>query len=278
MLWTSDAKGCYAASMHLGTDAAIWSDVANQFEESLTMRILPLALTLALATPLAAQDMTNAERDAFRAEVRAYLLENPEVLMEAIGVLEAREQAQAAAADVELARINADALFNDPTSFVGGNPDGDITIVEFMDYRCGYCKRAYPEVAELISGDGNIRYIVKEFPILGEESVLASRFALATKQIAGDAVYDDVHATLMQYQGNISEAALQRISDGFGLDTDAIFSAMFTDEVTTIINTNRALAERMQISGTPTFVVDDQMLRGYVPLNQMQQIVAAVRG
>ena len=242
------------------------------------MRLLPFALSLALATPLAAQEMTDAARDAFRAEVRAYLLENPEVLMEAIGVLEAREQEQAAAADFELARANADALFNDPTSFVGGNPDGDITIVEFMDYRCGFCKRAYPEVAELISRDGNIRYIVKEFPILGEESVLASRFALAAKLVAGDDVYDEVHSTLMQYQGNISQAALQRVGDSFGLDTDAIFAAMTSDEVTSIINANRALAERMRISGTPTFVVDDQMLRGYVPLDQMQQIVAAVRG
>ena len=242
------------------------------------MRFLPLALTLAFTTPLAAQEMTDAERSAFRAEVRAYLLENPEVLMEAIGVLEAREQAQAAAADQDLARANADALFNDPTSYVGGNPDGDITIVEFTDYRCGYCKRAYPEVVELINGDGNIRYIVKELPILGEESVLAARFALATKQVAGDAMYLDVHSTLMQFQGNVSEDALQRISDNFGLDTDAVFATMFADDITAIINTNRALAERMRISGTPTFVVDDQMLRGYVPLNQMQQIVANVRG
>ena len=242
------------------------------------MRFLPLALTLAFTTPLAAQEMPDAERSAFRAEVRAYLLENPEVLMEAIGVLEAREQAQAAAADQDLARANADALFNDPTSYVGGNPDGDITIVEFTDYRCGYCKRAYPEVVELINGDGNIRYIVKELPILGEESVLAARFALATKQVAGDAMYLDVHSTLMQFQGNVSEDALQRISDNFGLDTDAVFATMFADDITAIINTNRALAERMRISGTPTFVVDDQMLRGYVPLNQMQQIVANVRG
>ena len=82
----------------------------------------------------------------------------------------------------------------------------------------------------------------------------------------------------MQFNGNISEVALQRVSDSFGLDTDAIFAVMFSDEVTSILESNRALAERMRISGTPTFVVDDQMLRGYVPLDQMQQIVAAVRG
>ncbi|SEW16149.1 Protein-disulfide isomerase [Cognatiyoonia koreensis] len=242
------------------------------------MRLLLLALTFALATPLAAQEMTDAEREAFRAEVRAYLLENPEVLMEAIGILEQREQEAQVQADVALAQANADALFNDPTSFVGGNPDGDITIVEFMDYRCGFCKRAYPEVSELVSGDGNIRYIIKEFPILGEESILASRFAIATRMVAGDEAYDDVHSTLMEFEGNISEASLQRIGEAFGLDTDAVFAEMESNEVTTIINNNRALAQRMRISGTPTFVVEDQMLRGYVPLDQMQQIVAAVRG
>ena len=152
------------------------------------MRLL-LAALLALATPLTAQEMTNAEREAFRAEVRAYLLENPEVIMEAVGILEAREQQARINADLEMARANQDALFNDPTSFVGGNPDGDITIVEFMDYRCGFCKRAFPEVQALLENDGNIRYVIKELPILGEQSVLASRFAIATKQIAGDEAY-----------------------------------------------------------------------------------------
>lgn len=243
------------------------------------MRLTAFAFIAALAaSPLAAQDMTDAERAAFRAEVRAYLLENPEVLMEAIGVLEAREQEAQVQADVAMARTNADALFNDPTSFVGGNPDGDITIVEFMDYRCGYCKRAYPEVSALIAGDGNIRYIIKELPILGEESVIASRFALAVREVAGDEMYADIHSTLMEYQGTISEAALLRIGDSFELDTLAILDAMYGDDVTQIINANRHLAQRMQINGTPTFVVEDQLLRGYVPQAQMEQIVAGVRG
>lgn len=241
------------------------------------MRLLPFALTFALATPLVAQEMTDAERQAFRAEVRSYLLDNPEVLMEAIGILEQREQDAQAAADIALAQANADALFNDPNAFVGGNPDGDITIVEFMDYRCGFCKRAYPEVSQLIARDGNIRYIIKEFPILGEESILASRYALATRIVEGDAVYDNIHATLMEFQGNISETALARIGEAFGLNNDAIFAEMDSEAVTTIINNNRALAQRMRISGTPTFVVEDQMLRGYVPFDQMQQIVAAAR-
>lgn len=238
-----------------------------------------LALALALAaSPLAAQDMNADERASFRAEVRAYLLDNPEVIMEAIGILQDRERNAEAMADVDLARNNAEALFNDPASFVGGNPDGDITIVEFMDYRCGYCKRAFPEVGELISSDGNIRYIVKEFPILGEQSVLASQFAISTRMLAGDAAYKMVHDTLMEFRGEITPASLTSVGDSLGLDTASILANMESPDVAQIISDNHALAAIMKISGTPTFVVDDQMLRGYVPLDQMREIVSAVRG
>jgi len=180
-------------------------------------RFAPLALAASLALPAQAQEMSDAERDSFRAEVRAYLLENPEVLMEAIGVLEAREANEAQQRDVAMVAAHADQLFDSPTSFVGGNPEGDFTIVEFLDYRCGYCKRAHPEVAALVAEDANIRYVIKELPILGEESMLAARYALAVQQVAGDDVYYEVHNTLMAFQGNISTASLSRVSTAFGL-------------------------------------------------------------
>lgn len=239
---------------------------------------LALALSLALATSASAQSMTDAERSAFRDEVRAYLLENPEVIMEAVGILQAREQQQAASADAQLAVTYADALFNDPNSFVGGNPDGDVTIVEFMDYRCGYCKKAFPEVAELVAGDGNIRYIIKEFPILGEASMLASQFAVAVKLTAGDDAYHDVHNTLMEFRGDITEQSLTRLAENFGLDVEATFTAMEGPDVADVIGRNRALGNDMAISGTPTFVVQTELVRGYVPFDQMAKIVAQVRG
>lgn len=238
-----------------------------------------LSLTLALlAAPLAAQEMTAPERDAFRAEVRAYLLENPEVIMEAIDVLQARQRQAELAADQELARTHADALFNDPTSYVGGNPEGDITVVEFLDYRCGYCKRAHPEVTELISADGNIRFVIKELPILGEQSMLAAQFALATKVTEGDDAYKLVHDTLMEFRGDVTVEALVRLGDTLGLNSDAVLSAMNSEEVSDILQRNMELAQILQINGTPTFVVDDQLLRGYVPLPQMQSIVDQTRG
>ncbi|MBB5721751.1 protein-disulfide isomerase [Loktanella ponticola] len=241
------------------------------------LRFAPLAVLATLATPLAAQDMTADERTAFRAEVRAYLLDNPEVLMEAIGVLEDRQAANSQANDLALVAQHSDALFNSETSFVGGNPDGDFTVVEFLDYRCGYCKRAHPEVNELIGTDTNIRYIIKELPILGEESLLASRYAISVQMLAGNDAYNDVHNTLMEFQGNITDANLARMSGAFGLDHAAVADKMNTAEVTAVIAENRALADALAITGTPSFVFEDQMLRGYVPLAQMEQIVAQLR-
>ena len=244
----------------------------------MTFRLaLPLALATSIATPALAQEMTGAEREAFRAEVRAYLLDNPEVIMEAVGLLEAREREAQLAADRAMAADNAELLSNDGYSFVGGNPDGDITLVEFMDYRCGYCRQAFAEVEELVNRDGNIRFVLKEFPILGEQSMLASRFAIATQIVAGDDAYKDVHDSLMTITSDINLITLGRLADGLGLDVAAITETMDSDEVTNRLNDTRQLAQALQITGTPTLIMNDQMLRGYVPLATMQQIVAEMR-
>jgi len=240
-----------------------------------------LGLAALLATPLAAFDMnamSDAERTNFRAEIRAYLMENPEVLMEAINVLEDRNAAEAAAGDIDLIGANADDIFGDDHSWVGGNPDGDVTMVEFLDYRCGYCKKAFPEVMELIARDGNIRLVVKEFPILGEQSVLASRFAIADKAIEGDDAYSKVHDELMTIRAEISEQSLSDLSEQLGFDTKVVFIEMNSDATKAIIDANRALAQRLQINGTPSFIFEDEMLRGYVPLEGMMKIVAKQRG
>ena len=242
------------------------------------LRLMLLAAAL-LASPAAAEivDMSDEERAAFREEVREYLLANPEVLMEAIGILESRQAEAQAQADVDLVAEHADALFEDGKSWVGGNPDGDVTMVEFLDYRCGYCRRAHPEVNDLVETDGDIRYVVKEFPILGEQSVLASQFAIATRNVVGDEAYKDVHDALMTLRSDVTQPALERIADDLGLDASAIAAAMDAPEVAEEISSNRALAQSMGISGTPTFVVGDQMLRGYLPLEQMMQVVDRVR-
>lgn len=236
----------------------------------------PLLLSAALAlAPLAVP----AQEDdaAFGERVRQYLMENPQVIMEAVALLEQREAEAQAETDTALIAAHSDALFDDGVSWVGGNPDGDVTVVEFLDYRCGYCRRAHPEVAELVASDGDIRLVVKEFPILGEASVLASRFAIATLRTAGDEAYKAVNDALMSMSGEVTEESLETLAGDLDLDRDAIRVDMSSAEVTRIIAENRALAQDMGISGTPSFVFGDRMVRGYVPLDTMQEIVSEER-
>lgn len=238
--------------------------------------MLALALSL-LASQSPAQGMSDTDRQALRAEIRAYLLENPEVLMEAIGVLEERQQSEAAAADREMLSLMAPRLFDDPASWAGGNLQGDVTLVEFIDYRCGYCRRAWAETEELVASDGNIRRVIKEFPILGEQSALSSRFAIATLQVAGADAYKAVHDALLAMRSDAVPEALERLATEQGLDAAAIMARMDAPEVTAVIEANYALAQALQLNGTPSYVVDGTMVRGYVPLAGMRDIVAQQR-
>ena len=248
------------------------------FYKKIAGLLTAIALLAVPASALDLNQMTAEERALFREEVRAYLLENPEVIMEAVNRLEERQAQQQAQADLQLVSQHADALFDDGFSYVGGNPDGDVTLVEFMDYRCGFCKRAFGEVEKLLENDGNIRFVVKEFPILGEQSVLASRFAIATKQVEGGDAYKQMHDALMEYQGNITLPALRRLADTFGFDAETIESRMNDESITAEIRATRELAQQLRISGTPTFVLEDEMLRGFLPADQMQQLVDEKRG
>lgn len=248
------------------------------------MRLHPTALgliaALALAGPAAAFDlnnMTDAERSAFREEVHKYLIEHPEVLVEAVDALNAKQAKAQQDADLNLVKDNGDAIFRDGYSWVGGNPNGDITLVEFTDYRCAYCRKAYSEVDALVKGDGNIRFVIKEFPILGDQSTISAKFAIAVLQTAPEA-YPKVHDALITMRGEVNDASLTRLATEQGLDAAAILKRMEGPEVAKVIDDNHALAAKLQINGTPTFVLQDQMLRGYVPLDAMKQIVDKVRG
>lgn len=243
----------------------------------LAMASLGFALAAAPAAAFDIDGMSDAERDSFRAEIRSYLMDNPEVLMEAIGVLEQRQANAQATADADLIAELSDEIYDDGVSWVGGNPEGDVVLVEFMDYRCSYCRRAYEEVNQLLETDGNIRFVVKEFPILGPDSLASSRFAIATRNVAGDEAYEAVHDALIAMRGAVNDQSLARIAEEAGLDPEPILAAMNDDAVNEELRANRALAEQLSINGTPTFVLADEMLRGYVPLEQMMQMIDSVR-
>ncbi|NOX39731.1 MAG: DsbA family protein [Alphaproteobacteria bacterium] len=220
----------------------------------------------------------NAEqRTSLRKEVRDYLLDQPEVLMEAIAVLESRQKQQQVQSDVDLIAANSAEIFNDGYSWSGGNPNGDITLVEFQDYRCAYCRRAHNEIKELVASDGNIRLVVKEFPILGEQSTLSSRLAVATLHKAGPDAYTKLADILIRFKGNLTENNMTGILNKLGLDAPTILAYMNDDAVKGQIGKGHALASKLNITGTPTFVVGGEMLRGYVPLAKMREIIKGVR-
>ncbi|MBB1496662.1 DsbA family protein [Paracoccus sp. MC1862] len=236
-------------------------------------------MTAALAAPAAAFDpaaMSDSERAAFGEAVRDYIMQNPTVLVEALNAMEARRLADEAESDKLLVQTYSAEIFEDGHSWIGGNPAGDLTIVEFIDYRCGYCRRVAPEVDEVVAKDGNIRLILKEFPILGEESDLASRYAIAVKQLEGGEAYKAVHDRLYTMRGAVTAESLTEISEDLGFDAQAVAARMSSEEVTAEIASNRQLAEKMQIMGTPTFVIGPELLRG-IPSTGLAAAVEQVR-
>jgi len=236
------------------------------------------------ATPLAAQSvpMTDEERAAFGAEVRAYLMENPSVIFDAVAEFERRTAQAQTEMDDTLVEINADAIYHDGHSWVGGNLDGDITLVEFMDYQCGFCRRAFPQIQDFMNADGNIRLVIKEFPILGPTSDMMSRFAVSVLQQGTGAQYEQAHERLTLWEGDFTQTSARLLADELGLDADAVLDNMGSDAVSNVLRENRELAQRLQISGTPTFVMGagagGEMLRGYLPADEMQGIASQLRG
>lgn len=239
--------------------------------------VAALWTSLSPATDQTSQPMSEPERANLRAEVRAYLLENPEILVEMIALLEERQQAGPVGDEAELIASHAAAIFDDGFSFVAGDPEGDVTIVEFVDYQCGFCRRSHPEMRELVASDGDIRLIVKEMPILGPGSERASRAAIATLMTEGPQAYAAVNEALMRLEGPVTDASLGRVLTGAGLDAAVVLAAAQDEEVTRRLAETRDLAEELAISGTPTFVFGSEILRGYVPLAAMREKVAAIR-
>ncbi len=248
------------------------------------MKSLLLSLSLFLFAGLAPaqsitnlDDMTAEEAAVFGAAVRNYLLSNPEVIIEAITVFKQREQQESVANDVRLVQEFAEDLFYDGFSYVAGNPDGSILMVEFLDYRCAVCKRAHPEVQALLDANPDIRLVVKEYPILGAESTLASRAAVSVLVNDGAEVYGRFSDALMRFDGPINEETLTQLATESGADAAQMMEMLNAALVTQIVQSTRLLGQRMAINGTPTFVLGGDMLRGYLPQPQMQILVDQLR-
>jgi protein-disulfide isomerase len=207
-------------------------------------------------------------------EIRAYLLEHPEVIEEAMGKLQEKRQA---AADLELRKSLTSRkvdLERDSRDFVAGNPNGKVTVVEFFDYRCPYCKVARPEIIKLIAANKDVRFVMKEYPILSPESEAAARAALGAK-VQGK--YWPVHEALMAEQ-TLSEASIRRVLTDNGVDVAKALEAGTSAATTKHLNETRDLARATAVGGTPAFVIDDTMVSGWDPEKITAAIAAARKG
>jgi protein-disulfide isomerase len=248
----------------------------------LTAAVAVLILTIACAdgtvaqTPAAPSTPLPADApDAFGARVRAYLLSHPEVIMEAVQILQQRQQA--AEADAVKGRIaaHADEIFRDPSAPIAGNPRGDITLVEFFDYNCPYCRQVAPTLTDLRRADPGLRLVYKEFPILGPGSEAAARAALAAER---QGKYQALHDALMQASERVAEEDVLRAAAAVGLDVEQLKRDMADPAIEEAILRNRALAAELGINGTPGFVIADRVLPGAVEKAALEGLIAEARG
>ena len=227
------------------------------------------------AAPTGASDALPVEAvDAIRQIVRDYLLEHPEVLIEAQQVLRDRQAAREAEQERRAIERHRDALIADPEAPVAGNPEGAITLVEFFDYRCGYCKRVKPTLETLLAENDDLRLVYKEFPILGPESTLAARAALAARAQGG---YGPFHTALMEADGALERAHILEIARSVGLDDERLAQDMDEPAIDALIEGNAALAQDLGIRGTPAFVIGDRVIGGALPIAEFRTAIAAAR-
>jgi protein-disulfide isomerase len=235
------------------------------------------AITLfSVAGASAEESMSDTRKKEVEAVLQEYILKNPEVLMRAIQTYQVQKQAaKRKRAKDNLTSLTAELTLN-PASPVIGNPDGDVTIVEFFDYRCGYCKRVFPTIQALLKEDGNIRYVLKEFPILGPDSLVASQAALAVWNTT-PGKYMPFHSALMTSRGSLNAAKIFSVAGDLGLDTDAIRKNMKNAPVSDEINKNMELSESLGITGTPAFIIGDQLAPGAISMDELKRMVAQAR-
>ncbi|WP_417668921.1 DsbA family protein [Roseibium sp.] len=208
--------------------------------------------------------------------VRDYLVQNPEVIREALEELDRREKAAAEAARLQAVTDSADILFNSTRQVVLGNPNGDVTMVEFFDYNCGYCKRAYGDMVRLMEEDSNLRVVLKEFPVLGQGSVEAAQVAVAVNEVAPDK-YMDFHQALLLQRGQANQASALAAAAGVGIDENALAKAMSSDITGQTIEEVYTLANRLGLTGTPSYVVGDEVVMGAVGYDQLKEKIQAMR-
>ena len=232
-----------------------------------------VAETTKVATSSKAGSFTPAQRQEIGQVVRDYLLANPEILVEVGEELEKRRQEKQNAANLKVLIAKKDKVFRSPYDYVLGNKDGDVTIVEYFDYNCGWCKRALNEVVNLTKNDKKVRVVMKEFPIFGEDSQFAAKAAMASVKLGK---YWPFHVAMMRAE-RVTKANTMQIAASVGIDVEALKKEMAKPEYDKALQENARLAQQLGMQGTPAFIIDANINYGYVPLDGLKKTLAEIR-
>jgi len=233
-----------------------------------------LACVAAVTLPLTTAWADGLDEARIKELVLETIRENPSIVMEAVAILEQRQADATAVARADLLKNQRELLEQDENAPVLGNPEGDVTIVEFFDYNCPYCRRAMDEVQGLLEADSNIRLVYREWPILGDGSVFAAKAALAARN---QGKYDAFHWAMMGMTGRAEEASVMRVAASVGLDVDQLRRDMDAPEIEQHIATSMDLAQALGFNGTPSFVIGDELVPGYVEQSKLEEIVDLTR-
>lgn len=232
-----------------------------------------LAITTFLLLPLAATaDDMSEER--IKELVLEAIRENPGIVFEAAQLFEEQQQASQAQAAAQVLETEKATLENDPNAPVLGNPEGDVTVVEFFDYNCPYCRRVKPEMEALLASDTNVRIVYREWPILGEGSVFAARAALASRN---QGKYEEFHWAMMGMNERADEASVLQVAEDIGLDVAQLRRDMDAPEVEEHIQTSMRLSQSLGFNGTPSFVIGDSLVPGLITADQLIELVKQAR-
>jgi protein-disulfide isomerase len=243
-----------------------------------TIAAATMLLALPATAPARAQTFSADQRSEIEKIIKDYLLQHPEVMQEVISEMEKRQQA----AEIEKHRIavkeNATALFTSPRQVVLGNPNGNVTMVEFFDYNCGFCKRALSDMLDLIKTDSNLKFVLKEFPVLGEGSVQAAHVAVAVRmQDKTGKKYLEFHQKLLGSRGQADRARALAVAKEIGLDMGQLDKDIASPEVKATLQESFKLAEALGLNGTPSYVIGDNVVVGAVGLEALKEKINTSR-
>lgn len=232
-----------------------------------------LILSVAAGATMAheTESTSGDSEDLTDAVIERYIRAHPEVIMESLQAMKAKREAELRERQKKALVERQNELLHDPMSPVSGNLKGEITVVEFYDYRCGFCRKAAPAVTQLQKEDPRVRVVYKDFPILGEPSELAAKAALASQEQGKHQVF---HEALFAFHADMTKEAILKIAADVGLDTTRLEADMDNPEWQIVIEKNRALAEELGISGTPGFIVGTELVPGALDLNGLKDLIA----